>query len=76
MVFRTIAKTYRGYRLYTELSESGKWRVSIVKLPPDNAGAEAIRTREQGRLPGEFESEQEALNFAFQVTDRRESAKQ
>ncbi len=62
---------YRGYWCYTEQTEKGNWRVAIVKGPSGNGDADVIGTREQGRLPGEFSSEKEAVNFAVKEIDRR-----
>ena len=58
---------YRGFNIYTEF-RGGIWGTSVVEVP--SGEADAIRTPSQGRLPGEHQSKEAALEAARAHIDR------
>ena len=61
---------YRGYRIYTAPLFSGHWRCKLVRL-----GEEPVVTRDSLTpkvigLPGEFDSEEQAVQAAKRYIDQ------
>jgi hypothetical protein len=59
---------YRGFNIYTEELRGGIWGISVVEVP--SGEADVIRTPSQGRLPGEYQSKEAALEAARAHIDR------
>ena len=59
---------YRGFNIYTEELRAGIWGISVVEVP--SGEADVIRTPSQGRLPGEYQSKEAALEAAREHIDR------
>jgi hypothetical protein len=59
---------YRGSNIYGEELRSGVWGISVVEVPPGDT--DAIRAPSQGRVPGEYESKEAALEAARAHIDR------
>jgi len=62
------AELYRGFNIYTEERQGGVWGISVVEVPPDDT--HAIRRPTQGRVPGEHQSKQAAVEAARAHIDR------
>ena len=59
---------YRGFNIYREGLRSGIWGISVVEIPPEDA--DGIRAPSQGRVPGEYQSKEAALEAARAHIDR------
>lgn len=59
---------YRGFIVYAEEVRAGIWGTSVIEVPPGEA--HVTRTPSQGRLPGEFQSKDSALEAARAHIDR------
>jgi len=59
---------YRGFNIYMEQLQTGKWGTSVVEVPSDEVSS--LRTPTQGRLPGGFQSKDAALEAARAHIDR------
>ncbi len=59
---------YRGFNVYTEEFLGGIWGISVVQVP--SGEADIIRTPHQGRVPGEYQSKEAALEAARAHIDR------
>lgn len=59
---------YRGFNIYTEEIRGGIWGISVVEIP--SGEADSIRSTSQGRVPGEYQSKEAALEAARAHIDR------
>jgi hypothetical protein len=60
---------YRGYNIYTGEVRVGSWVFSVIEIPAsDEAGT--VRSPQQGRVPGEYQSKEAALEAARAHIDR------
>ncbi len=59
---------YRGFNIYTEEIRGGIWGISAVEIP--SGEADIIRAPSQGRVPGEYQSKEAALEAARAHIDR------
>lgn len=59
---------YRGFNIYTEELRAGIWGISVVEIP--SGEADIIRAPNQGRVPGEYQSKETALEAAMAHIDR------
>ena len=59
---------YRGFNIFMEERRSGVWGIAVVEVPP--GGTEVMRAPSQGRVPGEHQSKEAALEAARAHIDR------
>lgn len=60
---------YRGFNIFTEAVRAGIWGFSVIEVPASEE-AGSVRTPHQGRVPGEYQSKESALEAARAHIDR------
>jgi hypothetical protein len=60
---------YRGYNVYTGEVRVGSWGFSVLEIPASEE-AGTVRSPQQGRVPGEYQSKEAALEAARAHIDR------
>ena len=60
---------YRGFNIFTEAVRDGIWGFSVIEVPASGEGGGG-RTPHQGRVPGEYQSKESALEAARAHIDR------
>ena len=63
---------YKGYRIHTKQLPSGLWLTSVVNLGKQKVTTMDSLTAAVSRIPGEFDSEREAIQAAKQYLDERQ----
>jgi len=63
---------YKGHRIHTMQLPSGSWVTSIVNLGKRKMTSMDSLTAAVSRIPGEFDSERDAVQAAQQYIDQRE----
>ena len=67
---------YREHRIHTSRLPSGRWLSKIVKLGKKRAMTKNSLTAAVTRIPGEYDSEEQALQAAERYIDEEEGHRQ